>query len=234
MRHDSIWFQDYGPIYSVAPTGELVINDFIYNRYGRVDDDRVPQGIAAQDNTAHRQVTMNYEGGNFISDGQGSCFASSRMYQQNPQISSTQVNSLMKANLGCEKMIVLKPLIDDITYHIDLFAKLVDAHTFLIGDFVDQPFNKKIMDENALTLQSFGYTVLRIPVRSTTSSNHRTHINSFLVNGYVLLPTYNIKEDEVAAEAYEKAGFKVLRVNSNDLEHQGGALHCIMRSKPYL
>jgi agmatine/peptidylarginine deiminase len=234
INYDSIWYQDYGPIYSVDATGELVANDFIYNRYGRVNDDKVPVKIAAIEQTSLRKVTMNYEGGNFVSDGHGTCFASTRMYQQNPQLNANQVNELMRANLGCENLVALKPLENDITYHIDLFAKLVDYHTFFVGDFIDQPTNKKIMDENAKTLESLGYKVERIKVRSTSASNHRTHINTFLVNGYAIMPTYGIPEDDLSAHAYEAMGFKVLRIKSNDLEGQGGAIHCIMRSKPQL
>lgn len=230
--YDSIWYQDYGPIYSVDTNGQLLINDFQYSRFGRVNDDRIPQKVAALEHTNIQQVTMDYEGGNFIADGKGSCFASSRMYDQNPRLTHAQVDALMKANLGCNKMVVLKPLVDDDTFHIDLFAKMVDDHTFFVGDFPDNSEDRKIMDENARILQGMGYTVYRVPVRTPSPGDHRTHINTFLINGFAIMPTYGGPEDDSSAGLYEKLGYKVLRIPSESFEGSGGAMHCILRSKP--
>lgn len=229
---DSFWYQDFGPIYSVDASGELVSNDFIYSRFNRHNDDTTPARLAKLQGVKNRQVSMDYEGGNFISDGHGTCFASSRVYQQNPNLSQSEVQGLMKANLGCQKTVILTPLEDDDTFHIDLFAKLVSDRTFLVGDFVDHPRNQQIMNQNAQILQNMGYNIVRIPVRMPELGTYYTHINSFLINGYALLPTYGIAEDQTAAEAYRKLGYKVLPVDAADLAPSGGALHCILRSKP--
>lgn len=234
ISHNSIWYQDYGPIYAIDADGSLVSNDFTYARYNRHADDASPGTLARLQSVRNRPVTMNYEGGNFISDGHGACFASHRIYDQNPQLREDQVNDLMRANLGCQKMVILTPLVDDITYHIDLFAKLVAENTFMVGDFPEGTENKTIMDENARVLESMGYQVRRIPVQNPNSENYLTHINTFLINGYALMPIYGIPEDRVAKEAYEQAGFKVLEINARDLQNTGGAIHCILRSKPAL
>lgn len=233
ITYDSFWYQDYGPFYSVDPSGALVSNDFVYNRYNRRNDDAVPEKLAAGQGTVNRKVTMNYEGGNFISDGKGRCFASTRIFEQNPQLTQAQVKQLMEANLGCRELIALTPLLDDITYHIDLFAKMTDDHTFIVGDFVDHPRNKEIMDRNAATLQALGYAVHRLPVHSPSPRDYRTHVNAFLLNGYVLLPSYDDEGgNREAAALYERLGFKVVGVDVSDLTGSGGAVHCILRSKP--
>lgn len=232
ISYNSIWYQDYGPIYSYDGNGALVSNDFIYSRYNRRSDDAVPAALAKLQNVVNRPVSMDFEGGNFISDGLGTCFASSRIYEQNPHLSMGQVNALMLANLGCQRMVTLPPLVDDITFHIDLFAKLVADNTFLVGDFIDHPKNKELMDRNAQFLRDMGYTVIRIPVRSRGRGNYLTHVNSFLINGYAIVPAYGIEEDKIAQEMYSKLGYRVLLVNSRDLSGSGGAIHCILRSKP--
>ncbi len=232
IPYNSFWYQDYGPIYAFDDGGALVSNDFIYSRYNRYYDDAVPAALAKNQNVANRQVSMNFEGGNFISDGRGTCFASTRMYEQNPQLSVEQVNALMLANLGCQRMVTLAPLIDDITFHIDLYAKLVNDDTFVVGDFIDHPANKALMDKNAQFLRDLGYNVVRMPVRSRGRGNFLSHINSFFINGYALVPAYGIAEDQVAEEIYTSLGYKVLMINARDLSGTGGAIHCILRSKP--
>ncbi len=232
ISHDSFWYQDYGPFYSLDGSGALVSNDFTYNRYNRRNDDLVPERLASAQGLRNRKVSMAYEGGNFISDGKGRCFATSRIYQQNPQLSKEEVNRLMEANLGCRDLVVLASMVDDITFHIDLFAKMVNDHTFIVGDFVDHPRNREIVNRNAATLQALGYQVHRIPVRSPGSMDYRTHANAFLLNGYVLLPNYGIPEDREAAALYEKLGFRVVNIDVSDLTGSGGAVHCILRSKP--
>lgn len=234
LARDSFWYQDYGPIYSIDALNALVSNDFTYSRYNRRNDDAIPEKLAAAQNVRNRKVTMNYEGGNFISDGKGTCFASSRIYQQNSQLPENEVNQLMDASLGCRKLVVLTPLLDDITYHIDLFAKMVDDHTFVVGDFPDHPRNREIMNRNAATLQALGYTVHRLSVRNPSSQEYLTHVNSFLLNGFALVPQYGVPEDREAVELYTRLGFKVLPIDTADLSHSGGAVHCILRSKPAL
>lgn len=232
MSYNSIWYQDYGPIYSFDISGKLISNDFIYSRYNRRSDDAVPASLASVQNVVNRSVSMDFEGGNFISDGNGTCFASNRVYQQNPKLSEAQVKALMQANLGCQQLVTLAPLVDDITFHIDLYAKLVSDNTFLVGDFVDHAENKKLMDKNAQILQSMGYAVIRLPVRSRGYRDFSSHINSFLINGYALVPAYGIAEDKTAEAVYAGLGYRVLMVNVSDLGGMGGAIHCILRSKP--
>lgn len=234
IRHNSFWYQDYGPIYSIDGDGKLVSNDFNYTRYNRYQDDASPEVLAGIQGVRNRKVTMNYEGGNFVADGKGTCFASHRIYDQNPQLRPAQVDDLMKASLGCQKMVILTPLVDDVTFHIDLFAKLVADNTFFVGDFPAGTENKELQDENARALEAMGYDVVRIPVLNPNSGNYLTHINTFLINGYALMPTYGIKEDKIAKAAYERAGYKVLEIDSRDLQNTGGAVHCILRSKPAL
>ena len=232
IPYDSFWYQDYSPFYSVGADGRLVSNDFIYNRYNRRNDDAVPAKLAAAQGVPNRQVTMSFEGGNFISDGKGRCFTTSRIYQQNPGLSQEQVKQLMEANLGCRELIVLTAMVEDITFHIDLFAKMLDDHTFLVGDFVDHARNKEIVDRNAATLAALGYRVERFPVRSPSFQDYRTHVNAFLVNGYAILPEYGGEGDREAAALYEKLGFKPVVIDVSDLTGAGGAVHCILRSKP--
>ena len=88
------------------------------------------------------------------------------------------------------------------------------------------------MDQNAQTLRSLGYAIHRIPVRSPWSGNYQSHINSFLINGFAIVPAYGIAEDGIARAAYANLGYQVLMVNASDLSGSGGAVHCILRSKP--
>lgn len=167
-----------------------------------------------------------------ISDGQGRCFTSSRIYEQNSQLSQAEVDQIMRLELGCRSLSVLEPLADDVTFHIDLFAKLVNLKTFIVGDFVDHKVNQERMNRNVEKLQRLGYKVHRLKVRSPVARVYLTHLNSFLLNGTVLLPSYGVPEDLEAAKLYQSLGFQIIQFPAQDLVLQGGSIHCVMRSLP--
>lgn len=230
VSHDSFWFQDFGPIYVRTASG-IESRDFSYTRYNRVRDDEVPGALGALDGTVNVKVALRFEGGNFISDGAGTCFSSTRIYEQNSELPPAEVRTRMKSALGCDRLVTLAPLVDDVTFHIDLFAKLVGPKTFIVGDFIDHPVNRAAMDRNARALEALGYRVLRLPVRNA-GKGYATHLNSFLLNGTVLLPEYGIPEDETAEALYTDLGYRVEKLSAAHLIGYGGALHCILRSRP--
>jgi hypothetical protein len=152
--------------------------------------------------------------------------------------------------LGCTKMIWLEPMYDELTGHLDMFFKVVDPVTLLVGSYepADHPINATILDKNAAILaaetnaQGQSLAVHRIPMPPPTpvapnpNPVFRTYVNSLQVNDLLLIPVYPL-EDAYEAEAvavYQQLypGKTLELIDSEEVTRLGGAIHCIARTRP--
>ena len=74
-----------------------------------------------------------------------------------PNLTLEQLKSYMHEYFGCHKVIVLKDMNRDGTGHADMFCKLLNDETIIVGRYADAsdgaPGNKEILDENAALLE---------------------------------------------------------------------------------
>ncbi len=238
LPSDSIWMRDYGPSWIYRPDGEREIIDFDYDR-PRPNDDAFPSWLGSQWGMAAYETDLMYEGGNFIADGCGTCLASNRIYDQNAfQYSQSEVDQIMHDYFGCERLIVLTHMTNDGTGHIDMFCKLLDVDTAIMGEVSPGHQDYEILEANAAYLSSLTasngnlYEVIRIPM----GSSYRTYTNSLIMNDKVIVPNY-YGGSELDAEAngiYESAmpGYEVAGVDCSSIISAGGAIHCITMGVP--
>ena len=118
--------------------------------------------------------------------------------------------------LGCERSVILEPLIGEGTGHIDMFSKLVGPNTMLLGDYreSDDPMNAALLDRNARRIERFAQEsawpleVIRVPMpRSRRSGAYPSYTNSLIVNDLVIIPVYprQPRYEMEALEAYRRA-----------------------------
>jgi agmatine/peptidylarginine deiminase len=62
----------------------------------------------------------------------------------------------------------------------------------------------------------------------------RTYTNSLIVNNVVLLPVYNIPEDDEAIAIYESVlpGKEIYPLDARNIIPSGGAWHCVTMELP--
>ncbi len=234
---DSLWMRDYGPYGVRTPAGRIALVDFKYY-HQRVYDDAVPAELGADLGLLTYRAPLSWEGGNFMSDGQGNCYFSQGVYWYGG-VSADQAHDYMSDYLGCTTHNVLQPLAGEGTTHIDMFSKLVSKNRVVVGKYADgiDSENQGILNDNAAklsaTLLNDGSTleVVRIPMGSNKDGVWRTYANSLLVNGKNLVPVFtNSKTYEAEALAVWKSAapdFEVVPVDSTQLIGWGGAVHCI-------
>jgi agmatine/peptidylarginine deiminase len=234
---DSIWMRDYGPLWVFDEQGEPEIINFNYDRPQRPNDNNFPVWLGGHWDIPVYTTNMLYEGGNFIADGCGTCFATNRLYEQNAhQYTPAQVDQIMLDYFGCEQLIILTKMIGDGTGHIDMFTKLLDENTLIVNQVAPGNTNYTILENNAAFLETLTapngepYNVVRIPM----GNNFRTYTNSLIVNNKVIVPTYNISLDSTALALYESLmpGYDVVGVDSSSIINLNGAIHCITMGVP--
>ncbi len=235
---DTCWIVDYAPFFiSTDGTRELV--DQMYP--GRPDDDAFPTRYASAYSIPSYSSDLRIEGGNFIPDGQGVCFTTSYLFEQNAgYLSEDEVRERMQAYCGCDTLHVLEPL-DDYTGHIDMFAKLIDPGTMLIGQYEPGDPEYQKLENNAefignlIASTGSHYTVVRIPMPGSTDL-YWTYTNGLILNDHVFVPTYRTDEDATAITVYEELfpESTVVGIDSLDPIEYGGAIHCTTKAVPAL
>jgi agmatine deiminase len=254
---NSIWIRDYGPncVYK-NDVEALNFIDWAYNR-PRPEDDVLPVSAAAYFGVPLYSTTENPErlvntGGNFMSDGHGTAFASKLIMEENgtgnpynagPH-TETEIDQIMEDYMGIERFVKMETLPFDLIHHIDMHTRLLDEETLLVGQYPnglsDGPqieANLEYVLDNFNSYYSTPYKVVRI-VQPPNGNGlfppygaYRTYTNSVFVNKTILVPIYEEKYDTSALRIYREQfpGYKVAGINCNDIISLSGALHCITK-----
>ncbi|MFH1530338.1 MAG: agmatine deiminase family protein [Pseudomonadota bacterium] len=240
---DAIWTRDYGPISHVTLDGEIGFADFRYY-HGRHWDDAIPAKLAASWGVNAFRPSMSYEGGNFMADAQGTCYATEKIYQQNAGHTKSEVDQWMSEYAGCKQLVTLIWPKGLGTGHIDMFAKLMDETTVILGEYDPalQPQNAAILDDNAALLEALttagskSLEIFRIPMPWDETKVWYTYTNALILNDMVLVPVYSKFKDleAQALEVYEAAApqLSIWTVNSDSIIPSGGAIHCVTMTVP--
>lgn len=253
---NAIWIRDYGQnsVYD-NQTGNLFLVDWQYNRPTRPKDDTVPSRIASFLNLPLYETTVApynliHTGGNFMCDGHGTGFSSQLTDQENPSLSSTQIDTIMKKFMGINRYIRFPVLPYDGIHHIDMHMKLLDEQTLLVGEYPNGVSDGPQIEANLQYILSnynsvFGtpYKVIRIPMPPDKNGlypiaggAYTTYTNAVFVNKTVILPTYYAQYDTTALRIWREAlpGYNVVGIDCDNsganIISQSGAIHCITHS----
>ena len=262
---NSIWIRDYGAntVYGNR-VDTLTLVDWIYNR-PRPDDDVLPDvladvlGINLYATTSAPNDLVN-TGGNFMSDGQGTAFASELILEENELGNpynvtvkdEEEIDDILGEFQGIDRYIKMNALPYDIINHIDMHMKLLDEKTLLVGSYPDgiadgPQINANIdfVVNNFLNYFGEDYEVIRIPMPDSQSGLwpddnpagfYRTYTNGVFVNKTFIYPSYREEYDTTAARIYEELlpGYTFVPIDCDDQGSQiialAGAIHCITHS----
>lgn len=229
-RFQTVWMRDYGPItLEKKADGKRVVGDMGYFN-DRPRDDFVPAQYATERGWERRDVeALSLEGGNYMSDGEGRVFTTSRALEANP--SQAHVEDKLR-DLGAREVLFFERMPEpEGTGHIDMFAKLMDEDTVLVGSCTDEPKFKAVLDRNAERFAALGYEVIRLPMAS--GKKLMTYTNSLMVGKTILVPIYNdAAKDAAALKTYRDLGWNAVGIDARTVIKANGAIHCISMQIP--
>lgn len=247
--YNSIWMRDYAanPVY-VNDVDQLFLVDWIYNRPTRPDDDASPEVIAEYLELDLYTITqaptdLVNTGGNWMTDGFGTAFASELILEENeagnpynvtPK-NEADINQIVNDYLGIDTYIKMQALEFDLINHIDMHIKLLDEQTLLVGEYpdgiADGPqinANIEYVLSNYNTKWGTPFQIVRIPMPDSQSglwpdsepqaSFYRTYTNSVFVNDLILMPLYREQYDTTAIRIYEETlpGYQVVGIDCDN------------------
>jgi len=206
----AFWFRDSGPIplWGLTDSRDLTRAAMdVRNWHGYEPDSWFSPLIDAIYIDPKPSNWLSFQGGNFMADTKGNCFAIvGQMYEQ-----------YFSYFYGCKTLTAL-PYAHGIG-HVDEVAKLL-SDDLVVTD----------VPEYVPIFEAMGYAVRLLP---RPEMSYGTYINSLIVNGTVFLPIYQEATDQEVIKVYESAGFKVVPLDSRRLSSTGhGTIHCITMSYP--
>ena len=147
---NSIWIRDYGAntVFSEYNDGRVLV-DWLYNR-PRPDDDAIPDvladhmGLELYSTIESPDDFMN-TGGNWMTDGYGTAFASELILEENgggntwwttfPDHSEAEIDAIVEAYHGIDTYVKMDNLPYDGIHHIDMHMKLLNESTLLVAEY---------------------------------------------------------------------------------------------------
>ncbi|MDL2221620.1 agmatine deiminase family protein [Parabacteroides sp. OttesenSCG-928-N08] len=258
LSNDS-WARDHGGI-SVFINGFPVLCDFVFNGWGMkfaADMDNNITTMLYMMDTFQEEVELAnmrpfvLEGGSIETDGKGTLLTTENCLlslNRNDFLDKEQLEVHLKELLGVKRVLWLtKGYLegDDTDSHVDTLARFCSEDTIAYvqcRDETDEHYEE--LREMEQELEAFrcmdgsAYNLIPLPMADEVVWEGErlpaTYANFLILNGAVLMPTYNSPKDEIAKAALQYAfpDREVIGINCLPLIKQHGSLHCVTMQYP--
>ena len=254
MPLDDSWVRDTGPIY-VTGEGRRVAVDFAFNgwggRYQPYDDDAaLVARWCEHTGEARHAVDLVLEGGAIAVDGDGTLLTTEQCLlnpNRNPGLGRDDIESVLSATLGIERVIWLPYGLDDrdTDGHVDTVACFTRPGVVLVQGCDDPTWRD--YERSALTRARLvesvdaagrALEVLDVPVLAVSELDGERfavpYLNLYVVNGGVIVPVTGHPADDAMLDVIAGAfpGRRVVGVPGVVLAYGGGGPHCITQQVP--
>lgn len=222
---NSIWTRDYGPWFIFDGRDSFAIVDQIYNR-PRPLDDQIPWILGADWGLEVYGMDLVHAGGNHMSNGLGMSMSTRLVYDENPDKTHREIDSIMYAYLNNDYT-VLEYIESGGIHHIDCWAKFLSPSTILIKDVPPSSGSYHLLNARADYLaqqtSAWGqnYNIVRVYCPYGTA-----YTNSIILNDKVLVPIFGSAWDDSALATYAEAmpGYEILGFTGSWYDND--AIHC--------
>ena len=247
---DTIWVRDYAPFLVRREDNSVFMIDAKYqsrvSREVRKRDEEMANALADLLDLPIRSIPLILEGGNFMSNGDGSIISTGRMVQLNSEFRFGEelLGDLIADYFGVRRWSYVAPLEGEPTGHVDMFATLLGKNILVVGkiDPAVDPVNAERLDRAAAhfseIVTSLGpMQVYRIPMPPRWGNSWRSYTNIILANGILLMPSFSDVDpaiEDAAEEVYRALlpSWEVKRINCDALVKEEGQLHCMSYNLP--
>ena len=253
LRTVDVWVRDYAPTYVRGEDVALVKWDF--DAWGGKYDDLKPDNEAGEriaSSTGLRifRPGLVMEGGSFDVNGKGSLITTEQCLlnpNRNPTLGKERIQEVLGDYLGGTNVVWLKAGIegDDTDGHVVDVARFVSPRTVAVaseGDAADQNHRALLEDLAVLrgALDELGrpFEVVEVPMpprlEGPDGRSPASHLNFYIGNGAVLVPTFGGESDGVALQAMEGPipEREVVGIDCRALAHGLGTIHCVTQQVP--
>ena len=258
MGTNDTWARDHGGI-SMFVDGKPQLLDFTFNGWGmkfganldnQITNQLYAKGTFAPEVVYHNLLRSVLEGGSLESDGEGTLLTTSECLLSVNRNNSTkeEMSAFLIQIFGLQQILWLDHGYlagDDTDSHIDTLARFCDKQTIAYlacDDATDEHYEAlqkmKAQLQSFRTLSGEAYQLIPLPMADAVYFEGdripATYANFLIINGAVLLPTYNSAKDQLALQQLQQAfpEHEIIGIDCTALIKQHGSLHCVTMQYP--
>jgi agmatine deiminase len=255
MEIDDSWLRDSGPTFLLDRNGHLAGAHWRFNAWGQKYQPYSRDAVVAKRILKHvgaRRFRAPFvlEGGAIHVDGEGTVLTTEQCLlnpNRNPDITKAQVEQNLRDWLGVSAVIWLPEGIEDdeTDGHVDEIACFVRPGVVLAlstddksdGNFDTLQTNLDIL-RSAKDAKGRPLQVIEVPQPARQEHNGKrlslSYVNFYIANGGVVMPAFDVAEDERAFRIIRDAfpNRRVVQVHARDIFLGGGGIHCITQQQP--
>lgn len=253
------WARDHGAI-TVIKDGKPTLYDFTFNGWGmkfaanfdnQITSSLYKNGFFRKEVYYENRQHFVLEGGSLESDGEGTLLTTRDCLlsiNRNQHLTEAAIEKQLIDLFGLQQVLWLSSGYlagDDTDSHIDTLARFCDPQTIAYvkcDDVNDEHYKALKQMEQELTafrtLKNKPYQLIPLPMADPVfDGNDRlpaTYANFLIINGAVLVPFYNSRKDQVAAQIVQNAfpDHEIIGIDCSPLIKQHGSLHCVTMQFP--
>jgi len=225
-KTNDTWIRDNGPI-TVFDGQQKIALDFQFNGWGekyRFDlDNALNQNLFETGLLDHQElhpIDFVLEGGSIDVNGEGTLLTTSRCFNARHKNISPDV---LKTFFNINNIVALENgglVGDDTDGHIDNLARFTDPETICYLQ-CDQRMKAELK-----SLKQF--RLVPLPMPKNTNNIPASYANFLIINGAVIVPTFNDPSDELALKQLQTCfpDRNIIGMNALPLVQQCGGIHC--------
>jgi len=228
---NDVWAVDYMPI-------QLEMNKFAQFKYPPyISEVKKYQHTMSDVDAICKEIgikatkyDIKLDGGNIV-HAKTKVIMTERVFKDNKNIERNALITKLHEALQVEDLFFIPPLPFDFTGHADGMVRFLDDNRILINDFSGESSSFQKTLESAI--KKTGLDCITIPYNisgnKTNEQVNGAYINYLQLGSIVFVPTFGIKEDDMALKLFERqfAGQKVVSIECNEIANDGGILNCI-------
>ncbi len=251
MATNDAWVRDYGPTFLQSRENERpAAVCWRYNGWGEKYppydlDAAVSRKIVATLGMRAFDEPLVVEGGAIEGNGTATLMTTASCLlaaNRNPQHGQRQVESILRARLGCDEILWLprgELEGDDTDGHIDQLARFVDPQTVVVAVADSAEANAAGLAENADFLRRTSCDVVELPIPPPQISNGQrlpaSYCNFYFAEGCVIVPQFDsLRADERALGVLGDLlpGRDIVGLPTRQILAGLGAFHCLTQQQP--
>jgi len=242
------WMRDTAPLLGYTADGTLGALCFDFNgwggKYEMPFDADVSAWLTDRLHAQRFESPLVLEGGALESNGQGTVLTTASCAlngNRNPGLTRDAFEEALSAVVAMDRLLWLDRGLehDHTDGHIDMLARFVSPDTVVCMRARFGAPNAEVLRSIECELRETGLNVVDLPAPGAVfapdgSPLPASYCNFYVANEAVIVPIYDIAEDQLALAELAKAfpDREVIGLPARDLLCGGGAFHCVTQAEP--
>jgi len=249
---DDSWMRDIAPIF-YNEDKKLKSISFDFNGYGKYpdyfNDNKISKFISNHLNISTKNSDLVIEGGAITYDDRKNLFSTKNvLFNKNrkQKHSNEYIIKELKFLFDLKHIFLFENglIEDDTDGHVDNLLCPIGKNKYLIATTHKLDPNYVILEQNKVNLIKFfqntnqTFDLIEIPLPTRKKINNKniisSYINFYFSKNKIILPLFNVKEDNEVKLTFEKLfpNREIVMLETTNINYGGGNIHCITMNVP--